>query len=110
MIVKIQFLRRIVCSSTKNQDIHLLLCADARQPLQPRREQPAAKSEAETAAEKKRAEEDKKKAEEEKKKAEEERKRAAKAKEDETRVELVKDGSGFGFSIVGGTDTPLVSM
>merc|ERR1719410_1686749 len=70
--------------------------ADARQPLRPRREQPAAKSEAETAAEKKKAEED--------------RKKAAKAKEDETRVELVKDGSGFGFSIVGGTDTPLVGV
>ena len=33
---------------------------------------------------------------------------AAKPKEDDTKVEIVKDASGLGLSIVGGGDTPLV--
>ena len=33
-----------------------------------------------------------------------------KPKEEETKVELTKDSSGVGFSIVGGTDTPLVGF
>ena len=33
-----------------------------------------------------------------------------KPKEEETKVELTKDSSGVGFSVVGGSDTPLVSF
>ena len=33
-----------------------------------------------------------------------------KIKEDDCKVELVKDSSGLGISLVGGTDTPMVSL
>ena len=33
-----------------------------------------------------------------------------KPKKDDTKVEIVKDASGLGLSIVGGKDTPLVSQ
>ena len=81
---------------------------EARPPLQPRRESevkplPAAASASSQAAPDKAG-------------AKTPKKEAApavekeKPKEEETKVELTKDSSGVGFSIVGGTDTPLVSF
>ena len=83
--------------------------AEARPPLQPRRESevkplPAAASTSSQAAP------DKPGAAKTPKKEAAPAVEKEKPKEEETKVELTKDSSGVGFSIVGGTDTPLVSF
>ena len=78
--------------------------SEARPPLQPRREsevKPAVVAASSAAPDKPGVKTPKKEAAP----AEKE-----KPKEEETKVELTKDSSGVGFSIVGGTDTPLVSF
>ena len=84
--------------------------AEARPPLQPRRESEVKPLPASAASASSQAAPDKAGVKTPKKEAAPAAAEKEKPKEEETKVELTKDSSGVGFSIVGGTDTPLVSF
>ena len=85
---------------------------EAKPPLQPRREEPpkaAPAKQATAAGPQSQPEVPQAKKEEAEKEKEREKEKEKEKEKGENKVEIVKDQSGLGLSIVGGTDTPLVS-
>ena len=102
--------KMLVTSPREEENIKTGCGPESKPALQPRREEPSGAGPVKTSPAANKTKTSEQNTSQGQSKSETKTEEKPKIKEDDCKVELVKDSSGIGLSIVGGTDTPMVIL